>query len=452
MKNFFMILFLAGFTLTAPAFAQNNNIKYMNMSWWNNFQDENLNTNLLTLYDKNYDLQNAALKIKENEQVVKMQFASELPSMILTGELSRDLQAPRKQFGSMTIPKYSQYNYNLPITAGYEIDIWGKNRLKTKSKKEQLEIIKQAERSTYIALSSDFASDYFNLIKADRLIEIQDELIKTQEEILNKITEKYSTGLCPITELLAQEKFLTSLKEEHNLHFQAREVLISSLCVYLSTGGRNINRNKFENVFILKNIPTEYKTSIIENRPDFKQEEANLKRVGFDVRVAKREFLPTFTIFGQIGLNAYHLSSLFNSPSQFFTAGVLPSWDLFSGGRKRAFLKMKKYQYEQALNDYQKTFLVGVKEINNGLVEYKTALKNYNETQRRLEVEGRIFKLAQDKNQIGASSDLDLLYAKEMYLLTEKENVSNKINSIISTIGLYKAVGGVDLYKINEDI
>ena len=57
-----------------------------------------------------------------------------------------------------------------------------------------------------------------------------------------------------------------------------------------------------------------------------------------------------------------------------------------------------------------------------------------------------------DKHFIGAASDLDILYAKEAYLMVRKDEVSNKINSLISTIGLYKASGGVDLYKINENI
>lgn len=448
MKKFLTILFLI---ITTPVYA--NTQDYMNLEWWNNFNDEYLTANLNTLYQKNYDLQNAALKIKENEQMVKMQFANELPALTLTGNLSRDLQAPRQQFGKMVIPKYSQYNYNIPITAAYEIDIWGKNRLLTKSKKEQLEIIKQAERATYIALSSDFAADYFNLIKADKLIELQKELIKTQEEILEKTADKYETGLCSINELLEQKSLLATLKEEYNLHIQTRDVLVNSLKVYLTKANEeDISRNLYENLAIIDNIPTEYSTDIIINRPDYKMEEANLKRIGFDVRAAKREFLPTFTIFGQIGLNAYRLSSLFSSPSQFLNAGVLPSLDLFSGGRKRAFLKMKKYNYEQAVNDYQKAFLVGIKDINNGLIEYKTALKNYEEIQNRMSIENQIYKLAQNKNQIGAASNLDTLFVKEAYLITKKEEVSNKISSIIAAIGLYKAAGGVNLYKINENI
>ena len=448
MKKFLVSLVIL--FLGLPSFAQTT--AYLNLNWWNNFNDEYLITNLLKVAEKNYDLKNAALKIKENEQVVKMQFANELPSMTLTGELSRDLQAPRQQMGALQIPKYSQYNYNIPITAGYEIDIWGKNRFKTKSKKAQLEIIKQAERATYISLTSDFAVDYYNLIKADKLIELQKELITTQEDILAKVQDKYKSGLCNINEVLEQEKFLTALKEELNIHIKTREVLINTLKVYLTDTNEDIVRTKYESVNILNNIPMEYCSDVIINRPDFKQDEYNLKRIGFDIKVARREFLPSFVIFGQIGLNAYHIHSLFNQHSQFFNAGILPSMDLFSGGRKMAFLKIKKYQYEQALNDYKKTMLVGVKEVNSGLAEYKSSIDNYNEVQKRMNTENTIYELAKCKHRIGASSELTELYSKEMYLITKKEEVSSKINAIISAIGLYKAVGGVDLYKINENI
>lgn len=454
-KIYILALFMM--TLIMPVSAKtvvepHKTIEYLNINWWKNFNDDNLTKNLLTVYRNNYDLKNAALKVQENEKLVKMQIANELPFVNFAGDLNRDLQAARQQFGSLRIPKYSQYNYYLPITMGYEIDIWGKNRLRTKSMKEQLEIVKQSERATYISLTSDFAADYFNLIKADKLYEIQDELVKTQEDIVSKITEKYETGLCSINELLAEEKLLTSLKEERNRHKLAKEVLEESLKVYLVNNEGKIERNTYEQVALLKKIPEQYNTAIIENRPDYKQEEANIRRIGFDVRVAKREFLPNFTIVGQVGLNAYSLGSLFNSPSQFFNAGILPSMDLFSGGRKVAFLKIKKYQYEEAMNEYQKTILEAVKELNAGLLDYKTSMKNYDESLNRLKTQNKIYNLAKDKNQIGVSGKIDVLYAREAHLMMQKEEVSNKINTIISTISLYKAAGGIDLYRLNENI
>ncbi len=458
MKKIFIITLLTLAVFQNPSFAKTNipqkanHIEYMNLDWWEKYNDEHLTNNLLTLYENNYDLKNAALKVKENEQAVKMQFANELPQIGLSGELYRNLRSSMQQFGNMQIPSYAQYNYYLPITLNYEIDIWGTNRLRTKSMKQRLEIIKQAERATYIALTSDFTADYFNLIRADEFLSIQNELIKTQQEIVSKTKDKYETGLCTINDLLAEQRFLTTLTEEKNRHIKTRDTLINSLRVYLSKADGDIERSSYNSIVLLKNLPDKYSTEVIENRPDYLQEEANIKRIGFDVRVAKREFLPKFILFGQIGLNAYHLDTLFNSASQMFNAGILPSIDLFAGGRKIALLKLRKFEYEEALNSYQKTILEGIKEMNTGLIEYKTASENYQESADRLKMQNQTYSLMKDKYDIGAASDLDVLYAKEAYLLVKKDEVSNKINSIITTIGLYKAAGGIDLYKINENI
>ena len=291
-----------------------------------------------------------------------------------------------------------------------------------------------------------------NLIKKDKFFEIQDELIELQKQITDRTVNKYDAGLCTINEVLAEQKLLTQLKEERNNLAGKQDVLINSIRVYLSMKEGNPERTKYENLILLTGIPLQYDTTIIENRPDYLQEEANIKRIGFDVKIARKELLPKFIIFGQIGLNAYDLGKLFNSYSQLFNAGILPSFDLFAGGRKMAFLKLRKYQYEEALNNYQKAILTGIKEINTGLADYKIASKNYEQSTERLEMQNQIYKLMEDKKDIGAASEMDILYSKEAHLLIEKEQVSNKINYLISTISLYKAVGGVDLYSINTPV
>ena len=457
MKKIFFIILVIILALPSPVFAKKqpekiDRMAYINLAWWERYNDEHLTNNLLKLYENNYDLKNAALKVKENEQIVKMQFADELPQLGLSGQLYRDLRSSSKQYGSMQIPSYSQYNYYLPLTAAYEVDIWGSNRLKTKSIKQQLEIVKQAERATYISLTSDFVSDYLNLIRADEFLKIQNELIKTQEEIVSKTKDKYEIGLSTINDLLAEQSMLTTLKEERNRHIKPRDILIDSLRTYLSDSSASIDRNTYDNITLLSGIPPEFNADIVQNRPDYLQDESNIKRIGFDVKIARREFLPKFIIFGQIGLNAYHLDTLFNSSSQMFSAGVLPSIDLFSGGRKKAMLKMKKFEYEEALNSYHKTILTGIKEVNSSLVEYKEAQENYKESSERLKMQEQTYSLMQDKSLIGSASDLNVLYAKEAYLMVRKDEVSNKINVLLSTIGLYRAAGGVDLCKLNEDI
>lgn len=460
MKKILIYLLILTFTTIPAAARQNkkdiehaqNTFMYLNLDWWKTYQDDILTEHLKELYDSNYDLKNAELKIKENEKLVKIQFANELPQVSFDGFISRDFRSSIQRYGNMVIPSFAQNNFQLPLTASYEIDIWGKNRLKTKSTEQYLEMVKQAERATYISLTSDFAAEYFNLIKCDKLLSIQNELIKIQEEIVSKTEDKYSTGLATMNDLLAEQRMLTTLKEEKNNLEEKQDTLINTLRVYLAKGDGEISRANYGSLILPENIPTELNSEIIENRPDFKQQEANIKRAGFDVKVARKELLPSIVIFGQVGLNAYRLSNLFNSSSQLLNAGIMPSIDLFAGGRKIAFLKLKKYQFEEALNDYQKTIVEDIKELNVSLHEYKTARKNYEESLARLNLQNKTYGLMSDKKEIGSASDLDVLYNKEALLITQKDEVSNKINCLISTITLYKATGGKNLYDTPKNI
>ncbi len=428
--------------------------EYLNLKWWKNYKDDILIEHLTNLYKYNYDLKNAELKIKENEKSVKIQFAGELPQISFDGDIMRDFRSSELRFGSMSVPSYSQSNFNLPLTASYEIDIWGRNRLKTKSLEQKLEIAEQSERATYISLTSDFASDYFNLIKTDKLLEIQDEIIKTQNEILSKIQEKYKTGLCSINEVLKEKKLLTVLSEEKNNLEDKKEVLENVLRAYLCVTAGGIARTDFDNIQInelLDNIPGQFDTNVIETRPDFLQSEAGIKIAGYNVRIARKELLPRFIIYGQLGLNAYNFSDLFKTSTQLANAGILPAFDIFSGGRKLAFLKLKKYQYDEALNNYKKTIAEDIKEVNTALSGLKTSKKDYNEALERLNTQNKIYNLSKDREIIGSASKLDVLYEKEIDLIAEKDKISNEINYIISTISLYKSTGGKDLYEPGKD-
>lgn len=425
-------------------------MQYLNLSWWEKYNDPILTGYLQELFDKNHDLKIAALKVQEGEQMVKVSLANELPQVYFDGNLGRIMSSSDQHFGSMVIPSYAQYGYQFPFTATYEIDIWGQNRIRTKSTEQQLAIIEQAQRASYISLTSAFASNYFNLVKTDKLLEIQQQIVDLQTEIAQKTKKKFENGLCTVNEVIAEEKMLTTQKELLNNLEHTRTVIESQLKVYLADESKEIIRTDCDKLTVMQGIPLKMDGSVITQRPDYIQSEDNIKKIGYDVRVARKDFLPKFVIYGQLGLNAYHWDQLFNSYSQLANAGIMPSFDLFSGGRKKAVLKLQKFRYEEARHEYEKAILNGFKEVNDSTAQLKTDLKNYEESVERYNLEHKRYVLMEHKNKIGAASELDLLYNKQIELMTKREEVSNKINCLISTISLYKATGGQDLYSIKE--
>lgn len=428
-------------------------IEYMNLDWWKQFGDENLNKHMLYAYENNNDLKISAAATRQAQQVVKMSFADQLPQLTFNPQINREFTSSEIHFGSATvIPDYTQNRFLMPLTMTYEADIWGENYLKTKSVKQRLEMIKQDERASYIVISTALAANYYNLIKADKLIENQTKLISLQEEAVKLYEQKYEGGLCPVKDVLREKQLLTVFKEDLNNLKEKQDVLENQLKVIL--GNRDIikiDRNSYNSVKMVE-LPLDIQSVAIQNRPDLIKSEYYIKKIGIDVKVARRDFLPKFLVFGQVGFNAYHLSDMFGSHTFLSNLGVMPSLDLFTGGRKIAMLRYKKYEYEKALQMYEKTILTSLQEVNDALVSAKTARNNLHASTERYNLQEEQYNLSDRKLKIGAASNLEILKAKEALIIAEKANISNKIDLIISAINIYKSVGGVDYMQFEEAI
>lgn len=427
-------------------------LQYINLEWWENYKDPNLNKYLQMAYINNQDLKIAAIKTKQAEQIVKESFAQELPQLGFQGDLFRDFHSSQIQFGDVIIPNYKQSNFILPLTMTYELDIWGENRLKTKSIKQQMKIIEQDERATYIKLTSALASEYFHLIELDKLIENQDKLLKLQKQIVDMTEKKYKNGLCPVTDLIKERQLLTNFQETYDIYVD-RQIIVGRQIAVL-VGDRNlveIERSAYDKL-VLVDIPDSIAAECIHNRPDLLKTEEYIKKAGFDVKAARRDFLPKFLLYGQLGFNAYSLGNIFTSQTFKSAAGVMPSLDLFTGGAKLARFRYNKLELEKAQQLYEKTILTSLQEVNNSLGGAITHKKNYQSSLERYNLEKENYRLYNKKLDIGALSKMDDLRAQEAVLISEKEEAVNKVSYIISTINIYKAVGGVDYMQFEEHI
>ena len=91
-----------------------------------------------------------------------------------------------------------------------------------------------------------------------------------------------------------------------------------------------------------------------------------------------------------------------------------------------------------------------MQEVNNSLGIAHTNQKNYKSSLERYNLEKDKYNLSARKLEIGAQSVLDNIRDRERVLVTEKDEVSNKIDYIIATINVYKAIGGKDYNNIKE--
>ena len=193
---------------------------------------------------------------------------------------------------------------------------------------------------------------------------------------------------------------------------------------------------------ILSNLPETIPSEIIDQRPDILKAEAELQAAAFDVKYARKNMIPTINLTGFFGFNAYSMSRMFDWRSAIFQLGGGLTQPIFQGGRLMARLKAKKYKYEQLFNNYQKTILTSIQEVNDSLAELKTgANKNKNDI-KRVQCETKYYNDMNYKYEKGAISYLDTLKYKENLLTLQKVETQSKTDVLVATLGLYKSVGG----------
>ena len=448
--TFKKLLLICSLFLVLPCCAKdvvNNKLDYINLDYWKNYNDEILINHMQTLYQNNHDLRIAALKTKQAEENIRLAAANQLPSASFDGSFSRVFRGPKTVFGNVVIPKYVQNEIFLPLNASYEIDIWGQNYLTRKSAKKQKEIAEQQERATYIYITSSFAADYYNLVKVDALEKNLEKIIILQKDIVAMTEKKYNAGLASINELLEEKQILVKFEKDMNTLKENKKLLNNEMVVLLSQNSdKEIEHTGFDTLKY-PTTPDSLSTTVIQHRPDLLSCESYAKKAGLDVRIARRDFLPKFILFGNIGFNAYKWNWVFAGETFLANAGIAPSWDLFTGGARLAKYRINKYEYKKAVENYEKTVLTSIQEVNDALVETKTTKANLDKANEEFNIECEKHALSERQFNIGDSSKLDEMRSEVNLYITKQRNIAATIDNVISTISLYNAVGGIDYTK-----
>ena len=66
---------------------ENYKLEYLNLDWWQKYNDSVLTNYLTTAFENNQDLKIATINVKQAEQIVKLSFANQLPHAGFQGDL-----------------------------------------------------------------------------------------------------------------------------------------------------------------------------------------------------------------------------------------------------------------------------------------------------------------------------------------------------------------------------
>lgn len=434
-KKFVLIFALMISGTTVLAFDRQS----VNPEFFSRFNDECLVRYIDEALENNHDAKQAASRVEQYRQQAKMSLGKELPSFSVAANYL-GIHVP--MLDNFTLSKNA---FILPFFMNYEADFLLKNRDKTRSTKKAYEASLYEEKSVYLSLLSDVATVYVNILEYDELIKIQEENIAIYEKILSTDEKKYSRGVINTTQINNSLKNLESAKNElENLQKQ-QEVLLMQLAVLTGLSADcagNMPRGNLVDFEYQGIIPDEIESDIIFSRPDVMQAETNLEKAKIDIRVARKEFLPTFNILGVWAFNTIAPGTFFSWESSLAAIMAGATQDIFKGGQKIANLRLQKAKYEELFEKYKQTDLEAVKEVNTSLcfIKHDTAVEN--NTLKKINYEYKNLENTRKKLNRGIVSNPEYLNDLSKFLVIQREAVEAKNQRLVNYFTLYKAVGG----------
>ena len=380
----------------------------------------------------NKDLKMATLTIDEYYQNIVAQRAGELPQL---------------QAGFM--PGYGNFSGKtdvgmmLPLVASYEIDIFGKNHNKTTSVRKLYEASILDEKSAYISIASAVGSTYINIVKLDSMVALQEDIVKLRKEIFEIMSISNAEGIISTSDLVkANQSYIQAVTDLTDFK-KERTKLLHALAVLTGDSPNNIEeytRVDYKTLAFSGNIPEFVSSDVIMNRPDYQKAEKMLEKAGIDVKVARKECLPSLNLGGMYLFNAGDIGSLLTTSNALWSLGGSIMQPIFMGGKIKANLKSKKIAYEKSLKNYEKVNLTSMQEVNDSLVSINMDKEKLARQKKIQELEQKDFELSKLKFKEGVIAKLDLNQREENLLSVNKMVYASQFDCMVDYISYYKAV------------
>lgn len=402
-----------------------------NLPWRSVFTDPQLQTLIEKALENNPDLLNAALNIDIAEQQLRASKLAFLPSVVFApnGSISH--------FGTHTS---STQAYTLPVTASWDVDLFGK--LRSQKKAAQMALIQSRDYKVAVQtnLICNVANLYYTLLMLDRQKQIVDDMAGLTKNTWDMMKLQMEFGRARSTSVQSAEAAYYSVQTQGaDIKRQIRETE-NTLSLLLGEPAQSIARGSLENQSLPTNFSGGIGVQLLSNRADVHANEMALAQCFYNIQEARSRFYPALNISPT---GAWTNSNGLVNPGKLLLSVVGSlTQPIFMRGQLKAGLRVAEDRYKQAYNTWQNSILKAGAEVSNALVAYNSADEKNKLQQQQIDVLKQNVDHTQMLYAQSSSSYLEVITAQQSLLNAEISQVQEQFTKLQAIVNLYNALGG----------
>lgn len=388
--------------------------------------------------NNNRDLRTATLNIQRAQQQYQISKNDQLPTIGATGSAVRQMNPSVNPNNP-----YSTFQVGLGMTA-YELDFWGRVKSLKDVALNNYFATQSAREATQISLVSQVSQAWLDYAYAKANLNLAEQTLKAQFDSCNLNKKRFDVGIdseVPLRQ--AQISVETARNDVATYKTQVSQA--QNLLDLLA--GQTLPQNLLPNQAVKaisaeRSFATGLSSDLLNNRPDLKAAEYQLRAAGANIGAAKARMFPTISLTGSAGYASADLKDLFKSGG--FSWSVGPSIDLpiFDWGTRKANIKISETEQKIAVSDYEKAIQSAFREVNDALAARAHIDERLSAQRRLVSATETTYKLSTARFRAGIDSYLTVLDAQRSAYAAQQGLLMLEQTKLNNQIEIYKALGG----------
>ena len=330
------------------------------------------------------------------------------------------------------------------LTVGFVPDVFGANWRQMESLAAQRDAQRFVLEATYITLACNVVAAAIQEASVRAQIEATRQIIEADERSLKILRDQFRLGFAMRMDVAAQETALAQAEATLpplQTQFEQTRDLIRALA-------GNLPNQDVPETFTLDalqlppELPVSLPAKIIEQRPDVRAAEAQLRAANAQVGVAVAAMLPQLSITGAYGGNADQFSWMFRKGGPFWNLVGNATQPLFEGGTLLHLKRAADDALKQAAAQYQSSVITAYQNVADALHASLSDADALATNVRAEEAAKVTFDLTRRQMEVGYVNYLTLLSAETSYQQALIQRVQAQAMRYGDTVALFQALGG----------
>ena len=412
--------------------------------WWTLFHSKELNTLIEQALAHNADLKAAEAALLVAHENTRAQKGAYAPQVSLSPTITRQ-KDPSQTLAP--VPANNPFAYTLitpTVSVSYTPDVFGLNKRTVESLAAQEQATRYQMIAVDITLSANVALAAITEASLEDQIATTNELIGINRQILSLLQYQKSKGYIGGADIAAQQAQLAQLEASLPPLIKQRDQQDNLLAVLTGRYPAQLGPEKFSlaSLTLPSDLPLSLPSTLVAQRPDVLQAEANLHAASAQIGVARANRLPNITLSANAGSNALAIGQLFGPGTGFWNIGAALLAPIFDGGTRLHQERVARYAYQQSAEQYRGTVLTAFQNVADTLVALEQDAKTLKATAAAADAAKASLDLSRLQYKDGYAAYLAVLNADQAYQQARLSLVQAEADRFTDTAALFQALGG----------